>query len=67
MAPSSSRFTQPQENELRAQLLDCGGGERTLIGIQVDLPYCVLHRSCKSGRLSSSRSSIKVMCTSIQQ
>src|SRR5215204_7380829 len=26
----------PHENELRTQLLDCGGSERTSIGIQVD-------------------------------
>ena len=36
MAPSSSRFAHHIENELRAQLLDCGAGEGTLIGIQVD-------------------------------
>ena len=29
----------PHENELRTQLLDCGAGERTLIGIQVDLHF----------------------------
>ena len=28
-----------QENELRTQLLDCGAGERTLIGIQADLHF----------------------------
>jgi hypothetical protein len=28
-----------QENELRTQLLDCGAGERTLIGIHVDLHF----------------------------
>src|SRR4051812_41816751 len=29
----------PHENELRTQVLDGGGGERTLIGIQVDLHF----------------------------
>src|SRR5215204_6033706 len=55
-----------QENELRTQLLDCGADERTLIGIQVDLHFLRLHRSCRSGRLSSKRSSIKIMCTPIR-